>query len=109
MLPNAARAFVEPAKVRDDLLCPSHAVGRFKATGFAALGYTQADWERLRDDLLRHGATGEVHLAEASKFGQKYLVRGTPTGPIGRSGRFVSVWLIESEASTPRFITAYPE
>jgi hypothetical protein len=109
MLPNAAGVFVDPAKVRDYLLCPGHSVGRFKAVVFAALGYTQNDWERLYEDLLRHGRTGQARLAEAGKFGKKYLVSGTPTGPNGRTGRFISVWLLESDSAVPRFITAYPE
>jgi len=76
---------------------------------FTALGYTENDWFRLRDDLLQHGRSGRVHLAEASNFGQKYLVSGNLAGPSGRTGRFVTVWLVESEGSAPRFITAYPE
>jgi hypothetical protein len=42
-LPNADRAIVDPAKVRDYLL--SHPVGRFKAAFFLSLGYSQDRWE----------------------------------------------------------------
>ena len=45
MLPNADRATIEPSKVRDYLLSPAHPIGRFKAAVFAALGYTQDDWQ----------------------------------------------------------------
>ena len=38
-LPNAARAIVDEAKVRDYLLSPEHPVGRFKARVFRAAGY----------------------------------------------------------------------
>ena len=109
MLPKAALAVIEPGKVRDYLLSPIHPLGRFKAVVFAALGYTQVEWERLRDDLLVHARVGQASFAGASAFGGKYLVSGTLTGPNGRTGHFVSVWLIASETSVPRFITAYPE
>ena len=109
MLPSAADAFVDRAKVRDYLLSPNHPVGRFKAAVFSALGYTQDEWPVLRDDLLRHGRTGQARLEQESKFGRKYLVSGSLAGPNGRTGHFISVWLVESEASAPRFITAYPE
>ena len=64
MLPNAALATVDPAKVRDYLLSPAHPIGRFKATVFFALGYTREDWPRLRDDLLAHATSGEAVLRE---------------------------------------------
>ena len=51
-LPNADHASIDPAKIRDYLLSGAHPVGRFKAAYFTALGYTQGQWERLRDDLL---------------------------------------------------------
>ena len=50
-LPNAERAVVDPAKVRDYLLAAAHPVGRFKARFFVSLGYAAEQWERLRDDL----------------------------------------------------------
>jgi hypothetical protein len=109
MLPNAARAFIDPVKVRNYLLSPAHPIGRFKAAVFRALGYSQEDWERLRDDLIVLGRTGQVQAAGGSDFGVKYLVSGSLTGPNGRTGRFVSVWLVESGESAPRLITAYPE
>jgi hypothetical protein len=40
LLPNADRAIVPEAKVRDYLLSNAHPVGRFKAVFFIALGYS---------------------------------------------------------------------
>lgn len=109
MLPNAALATVDPAKVRDYLLSPAHPIGRFKATVFFALGYTREDWPRLRDDLLAHAASGEAVLREQNKYGRKYAVSATLTGPSGRTGRFTTVWLVEGDVAAPRLLTAYPE
>ena len=109
MLPNASLAVVEPSKVRDYLLSPTHPVGRFKSVVFLALGYTPQDWTKLRDDLLSHAATGEALPGEPGPYGTKYTVSGNLTGPNGRTSQFRTVWLLDAEASAPRFLTAYPE
>ena len=109
MLPNASSATVDPSKVRDYLLSPSHPIGRFKAVVFLALGYTQHEWERLSDDLLAFAQTGVAVAVEPSAYGQKYEVSGRLIGPNGRTASFKTIWLVESETSAPRFLTAYPE
>jgi hypothetical protein len=108
MLPNPERAFVAPNKVRDYLLSPSHPIGRFKATVFAALGYTQENWERLRDDLLAIARSGTASAAQSSQFGQKFEVGGILVGPSGRSGEFTTVWLVRAGEDFPKFVTAFP-
>jgi len=52
MLPNRHLAAIEPSKVRDYWLSPSHPIGRYKAAVFVALGYSQDNWHQLHDDLL---------------------------------------------------------
>ena len=108
MLPNASTATVDPSKVRDYLLSPSHPIGRFKAVVFPALGYSQQEWETL-SDLLSLAKTGNAVPTEPSTYGQKYEVSGKLIGPNGRAGNFKTIWLVESEKSAPRFLTAYPE
>lgn len=105
---NSERAFVAPNNVRDYLLSPSHPVGRFKATVFAALGYTQENWETLRDDILVIARTGGAAPGQPSAFGQKVEVNGILVGPSGRSGEFTTVWLLRTGEDFPRFVTAIP-
>lgn len=50
-LPNAGRAVIDPAMLRDYLLSPAHPLGRFKAPFFVALGYAQDQWPQLESDL----------------------------------------------------------
>ena len=107
-LPNADRAIVPSEKLRDYILSPAHPVGRFKSVFFRGLGYDASAYERLEMDI-RALLGGETEAAETNKFGTKYLVPGILVGPNGRSGKIVTVWIILSEESTPRFITAYPE
>ena len=54
MLPNAENAIVDPRKVRDYLLSPTHPIGHFKAVVFNALGYSVENWELLAEDLRAH-------------------------------------------------------
>ena len=57
-LPAGDRAVIDPSKVRDYLLSPSHPVGRFKAAFFAAIGFKQAEWQALVAELARTATLG---------------------------------------------------
>jgi hypothetical protein len=61
---------------------------------FAALGYEQDKWELLQRDLLAMARTNPALSVPQGRFGTKFTVSGILKGPFGRSGRFVSVWLI---------------
>ncbi len=107
-LPNADRAIVEDAKVRDYLLSPEHPVGRGKARVFAALGFTRDRWPLLRDALLALAHGDEAEIGEATVFGQKYVVRGMIRGPGGRTGAVVTAWIVRRGEDAPRLVSAYP-
>jgi hypothetical protein len=68
------RAIIEPAKLRDYVLSPSHPVGRFKATFFAALGYSRDEWPTLADDLRTQHLAHEAEHIETTAFGAKYRI-----------------------------------
>jgi hypothetical protein len=78
-------------------------VGRFRAVFFEGLGYTQADWIRLQGDLLDLCRSGDALGGQASRFGQKYEVRGTLKGPSGRQAEVVTVWVVLVGDEVPRF------
>jgi hypothetical protein len=108
MVPRAEDAVADVAKIRDYLLSHEHQVGRFKAVFFEALGYSSANWIRLRDDLLQLCRSVVVAEGQPSPFGRKYEVRGTLQGPSGRRAEVVTVWVILLSEEVPRFVTAYP-
>ena len=108
MLPNAQHSTVEPSKVRDYLLSPTHPIGHFKAVVFNALGYTVENWQVLAEDLLALARTHPASPGRPSPHGQKYEVSGKLTGPNGRSGTFVTVWMLKSGDLAPKFVTATP-
>ena len=107
-LPAAERAAIAPAKIRDYLLSTSHPVGRFKAPFFASLGYTSANWRRLEKDLLDIAVSGDAELGKDNPYGQKYEIRGMLSGPSGRSGVVLTVWIVLFGGDIPQFVTAFP-
>lgn len=107
-LPNAERAIVEDAKVRDYLLAPDHPVGRAKARFFAALGFTRDGWPLLRDALRAVAVEGEAEPGEATVFGQRYAVRGIVRGPAGRTAAVLTAWIVRRGEDAPRLVSAYP-
>jgi len=69
-IPDAERAVVDAAKVRDYLLSAEHRVGSAKARFFAQLGFDQQNWAILQGELVRF-AEQEARLGAATRFGQK--------------------------------------
>ena len=107
-LPEADRAVIDAAKIRDYLLAPSHPVGRFKAAFFFGLGYSRDSWGRLEVDLRGLAISGDAVPGQAIEYGQKYEVRGTLKGPAGHMAQVVTVWIVATGDNIPRFVTAYP-
>ena len=105
---NADRAMAADAKVRDYLLSPSHPVGRFKSSFFAALGFTVANWEDLRAALLTLARSADANPGQSSPYGQKYDIHGTITGPSGRQASVVTVWMVPEGRDFAHFVTAFP-
>ena len=106
-IPGGERAILDAAKVRDYLLSREHRVGAAKARFFTKLGFDHQYWSTLRDELLRL-AQSDAELGSATRFGQKYVVRGSIAGPSGRAAQIVVVWIILTGEDCPRFVTAYP-
>jgi hypothetical protein len=80
LLPNADRAVVEDAKVRDYLLSPTHPVGRFKSVFFIALGFSSDHWLLLGDALLDLARTGDAAPGQPSPFRLKFEIHAIPLG-----------------------------
>jgi len=107
-LPNKNKAIVAREKLESYLLSPVHSVGRYKSVFFHSLGYTQDDWEVLADDF-RKLLDQEAKESEETENGKKYEIRGTITGPNGRSAAIITAWVILLDEKVVRFVTAYPE
>lgn len=109
-IPNAERAEIDAAKLRDYLLSEAHPVGRNKARVFLRWGYSRADWRALEADLLdlvrREDA---VEVPDDREYGRKYEVRGRLGVPGARSAAVVSIWIIRIGRDYPELLTAYPD
>ena len=107
-LPNPDQAIIPQEKVEGYLLSPVHSVGRHKAVFFNALGYRASEWEQLAGDLQAF-ASGDAHEIGETEYGTKFEVRGTITGPSGRSAAIVTAWIVLKGEEFARFVSAYPE
>ena len=93
--PDAEHAVVAKEKLLDYLLNPNHPVGGPKAAWFASLGYTSANWEGLRNDLLHVAESCNDFVPKASPFGVKYETEGKIGCEGYRLATVLVVWIVE--------------
>ena len=106
-LPNADRAVVDIAKLRDYSLNPAHPEGKHKARVFrAALGLTVDDVERLREMLLEAILISEVTPRSDTLYGKRFIVDFDVTGSQG-SVTVRSAWMIRNDEDFPRLTSCY--
>ena len=70
-------------------------------------GYTLENWQQLEQDLRSQILSLEAEPIENTQYGQKYLIRGSLTGPNGITLRVKTVWIVTS--SDTRFVTLVPD
>jgi hypothetical protein len=106
-LPNAGKAFVDLAKLRDYSLSTTHEEGKHKArVFFAALDLEAGDAVWLQEQLLRAAITEECELGRRSEFGQRYTIDFTLKRE-GRAARIRSGWIVRTGETFPRLVTCY--
>jgi hypothetical protein len=106
-LPNAERAFVDIAKLRDYSLDVVHKEGKHKARVFAsALGLTRNDANWLREQLLAAARIQDCRLGRKTDYGQRYILDFTLTRN-QKAAVIHSVWNVRPDEDFPRLITCY--
>jgi hypothetical protein len=79
-------------------------------SGFLALaGYTQEHADRLLSDLRTQLLRLDAELFDQTEYGPKYRIRGTLTGPNGRTLRVLSIWMKEDATGNTKFVTLRPD
>ncbi len=79
-------------------------------SGFLALaGYTAENADRFLNDLRAQLLPLDAELFDQTEYGPKYRIRGTLTGPNGRSLRVVSIWMKEDATDQTKFVTLFPD
>jgi hypothetical protein len=79
-------------------------------SGFLArAGYTVQDADRLLQDIREQLLPLEAEFHEETEYGLKYRIRGTLTGPNGRTLRVVAIWMKENATGDTKFVTLLPD
>lgn len=106
-LPNAGRAEVDPRKLTEYCLSPTHPVGKHKAVVFrSALGVTAEDAETLRGWLLRAAESGEAVPERADEFGERFRLDFEASTAVG-AATVRSAWIVRAGEDFPRLTTCY--
>ena len=106
-LPNAERAFVDIAKLRDYSLDVAHEEGKHKARVFAsAVGLTRSDANWLREQLLAVARTQDCQFSRKTDHGQRYILDFILNHD-DRSALVRSVWNVRPTEDFPRLVTCF--
>lgn len=108
-VPNYHNAYIPAEKVEEYLLSKTHPIGKTKALFLEQVGYTLQNRNLFIKDLHTIVEENSAVRKIETKFGKKYIVKGTIGERFGKSVVIVTIWIIEAGTSFPRFITAYPD
>lgn len=107
-LPNKSRTQVPLEKIVNYLLSETHSVGKSKAKYFRSYGFDDENANDLANGLLAIAQNSQVESSERSPYGTKYVVDGELETSNGDMIQVRTIWIIENDDDTPRFVTAYP-
>ena len=107
-MPLPSERQIDKSKLVEYLLHPVNSRG--KLGHFSRYGFSQANWEELRNSLLEHAQAWPVSNVVATGFGTKYIVTGAMNTPSGRRPLpiITVVWQQDTGEVSVRLITAYP-
>ena len=110
-LPNADRAVVDVAKLRDYCLSPDHSKGKHKARVFlTALGISENDADELCQVILNVVLTAEAIEEESTEYGRRFVVDfqlSWSKDSVTRTTLVRSAWIIRTEEDFPRLTTCF--
>lgn len=103
-----AESIIAPEKLTDYLLRPRD--DHDKSGFLARAGYgSREDAAKLEADIRSQMLPLEAESLGATIYGEKFVIRGTLTGPNGRRLKIFSVWMVEKATGLTKFITLYPD
>ena len=106
-LPNAERAFVDMAKLRDYCLSEVHPDGRHKARVFrAALGIGPEDAEKLAASIIEAAGNADATRREDDVHGMRFEFDfRMQKGP--KSATIRTAWIVRAGENYPRLASCY--
>jgi hypothetical protein len=96
-------AIIAVAKLTQNLLKPLPQDDKSKFLDRA--DYTQENWQQLEQDLREQILPLDAIFTEQTRFGYRYKIRGTLTGPNGVILPVVTIWMVEKATGQTKFIT----
>ena len=95
-------------KLTGYLLSETHEGGRSKAKFFRSVGFNESNVYLLEKSLLEIAKSEELKNIIESVHGIKYVIDGKINTPSTKVVKVRTVWILEPNQKTPRFITTYP-
>ena len=104
----AKQIVIDPSKLTKYVLNPNNDQGRHKARVFrAALGYTQANYQSLLDQLQTQALTSQAQLKRTDQYGRHLQVDLKIVGPNGKKAIVRTGWLVELNHDIAYLTTLY--
>ncbi|MCI0438888.1 MAG: hypothetical protein L0177_07115 [Chloroflexi bacterium] len=105
----ATHVFIDARKLTDYALNLEHPKGRHKAILFGEyLGFTRDNYQSLLHQIEASALEAEVEEGRNDEHGRRYVAYLDVTGPEGRQGIILTVWIVAPETDEARLVTLYP-
>ena len=100
-------ALISDEKLTKYLLAPRRR--HDKSKWLAQAGYSPENWPILKEDIKNQILPSEASLVETTEYGTMCEIKAELKGPNGKVLPVYTIWMIESTADVPKFITMYPD
>lgn len=100
---------IQEDKITNYLLNEEHPTGKGKAKFFISFGFSPNSPYELSGVLSEHPKTAKLLGEEPTDWGIRYTFACNIMTPKGSCVCIVSVWQVDNQTTTLRFITAYPD
>ncbi|MDH4101488.1 MAG: hypothetical protein OEV28_13045 [Nitrospirota bacterium] len=90
------------------LLSETHPIGKTKSKYLRSAGFNETNIGSLKQGLINIAQSEDIIEAISSSHGVKYVIDGSIKTPAGNLITMRTVWIIDKEQESPRFVTAYP-
>lgn len=107
-LPNVDNAYIDPRKITNYALSPTHPVGKHKAKVFEkALGFNTSNADELINQVYDKLPFCDAIIGKLDIYGQRYTVEIEIDGTNGNSATVVTGWIIKAGKTDPELTTIY--
>ena len=115
-LTNYVNAVIEPSKFINYSMDPMNPGNQGKWKAFQMIGFDVSNINSRRksakniiDQIRDNLSTVPAKPGKLSRYGQRFEVRISITGPNGRDGTLLTIWQIDRDKENPRLITNWLE